>query len=1368
MKGQLRKSGIDIVGDVPWGTHFCQFYQTKEDLIEILVPYFRAGLENNEYSIWVTSEPMETEDAKETLRNAVPDLDVYLEKGQIEIVSCTHWCLKNGIFDSESLLNRWAEKIRQALKDGYDGLRTATNISWLEKKDWNDFVDYEEQGDRVVSNCPVMSLCTYSLDRCTASEIIDVVANHQFALIKREGKWDQIESPRRKRAEETALQATKNWEFTFDAVPDLIAILDTEYRIVRANRAMAARLGRTPEECAGLTCYRVIHGMDRPPSFCPYRQLLMDGVEHTEEVLEDSLGGDFILSVSPLHDSEGKLTGCIHFARDITERKKAEEALREGEERLRFALETSHTGAWDLDLVDHTAHRSLEHDRIFGYKQLLPQWTYEMFLDHVLPEDRAMVDEKFRKATTTCSDWDFECRIRRVDGEVRWIWATGRHLTDATGSVRRMAGIVQDITERKQLEEQTRQRAEEMETIMEVAPVAIWIGHDPQSQKITGNRMANELYEAEVGENVSPKVTSIRRFFCQGRELAAEELPMQQASLKDIDVLNAEIDVLLPSGGWRGFLGSASPLHDVKGRVRGSIGAFIDITERKKAEEALRESEEKYRNLIETANEGIWILEWIHDSEARTTYVNKKMAEMLGYSREEIIGKSVRDFTDEEGKAIFEMKMKKRRQGINESYEFRLLRKGDLSLWVLVNSKALFDKNGKFTGSMSMLTDITERKETEAKLKDTLDNLENLVKKRTSELEKAYKLLKESERGLAEAQEMAHLGSWDWNIATGELYWSDEKYRIFGHSPQEFSPTYETFVSYIHPDDRDYANNAITTALNGNPYSIDYRIIRADGEERIIQAQGEVIFDEKNTPIRMKGTIQDITEHKKSEEMLKESESKLKALFELLPVGVSIIDKDRKAIDANLALERILDLSKSDMFKGKYGTRKYLRSNGTEMPAEEFPSVRAVQEPGSIQISEIGVVKEDGNTIWTDVSATTLPFSDGQVVITTRDITESKKAKEELQKAEERYRIVTEQTGQLVYDYDVKEDIADLAGSTEELTGFTPEELKNINLNFWISRIHPEDLNKFLEKHKKHFVSERGAYRIEYRFRKKNEEYIYLEDNWTFLRDEKTNINRILGVIKDITERKQAEKTLANIEIARKKEIHHRIKNNLQVISSLLDLQAEKFRSREHVEDSEVLNAFRESQDRVISIALIHEELHEGRGTDTLNVSPYLQRLVKSLFQTYTLGNVDISLDMDMEKNVFFDMDTAVPLGLIVNELVSNSLKYAFLGRNKGFIRIKLNREGNREIINNREGNREFVSSPGNKKEGNENTNFALTVSDNGMGMPEGFNLENSDTLGIQLVTTLVDQLDGVLELKSCPGTEFIIRFPITEKKNAT
>lgn len=233
-----------------------------------------------------------------------------------------------------------------------------------------------------------------------------------------------------------------------------------------------------------------------------------------------------------------------------------------------------------------------------------------------------------------------------------------------------------------------------------------------------------------------------------------------------------------------------------------------------------------------------------------------------------------------------------------------------------------------------------------------------------------------------------------------------------------------------------------------------------------------------------------------------------------------------------------------------------------------------------------------------------------------------------------------------------------------------------------------------------------------------------------------------ISMLTDITERKKAEETIANIELARQKEIHHRIKNNLQVISSLLDLQAEKFMNKQCIKEAEVLEAFKESQNRVISMALIHEELHKGEGFEKLNFSSYIEELADNLLSTYRLENNNISLDMSIEDNSYFDMDTAVPLGIIINELVSNSLKHAFPDRNYGKIRINLRREEN------------------------SNTNFVLTVSDNGIGIPESLNIEDLDSLGLQLVVSLVDQLDGELGLKRDKGTEFTMRFTVIEKDN--
>ncbi|MBI2875506.1 MAG: MEDS domain-containing protein [Candidatus Tectomicrobia bacterium] len=197
-----RNSGIEFLGDSPWGTHFCQFYSKPDDLIDILVPFLSTGIESNESCVWVTSESLSVEIATEAMRQAVPDIDRYLESGQMEIFPYTEWYMKDGYFDFNRVLDGWVAKHDRAVGLGYDGIRVTGDTAWLEKKDWKKFAEYENMIQQVVHNYQMLVLCTYSLDRCNANEIIDVVANHQFALIKREGQWELIESSERKRAAE--------------------------------------------------------------------------------------------------------------------------------------------------------------------------------------------------------------------------------------------------------------------------------------------------------------------------------------------------------------------------------------------------------------------------------------------------------------------------------------------------------------------------------------------------------------------------------------------------------------------------------------------------------------------------------------------------------------------------------------------------------------------------------------------------------------------------------------------------------------------------------------------------------------------------------------------------------------------------------------------------------------------------------------------------------------------------------------------------------------------------------------------------------------------------------------------------------------
>ena len=188
------------MGDRPWGTHFCNFYESGKDLLDMLVSYFKAGLEENEFCVWVVSEPLSEQEVWDGLRQAVPDFDRYLSKRSIEVFDGRAWYLKGGAFDSKRVLTAWDEKIVQALDRGYAGLRASGNTAWLHKKDWSAFSEYEGLITGSVAGKPALVLCTYALASCGATEVLDVVGTHQFATAMRRGTWELVETPELKQA----------------------------------------------------------------------------------------------------------------------------------------------------------------------------------------------------------------------------------------------------------------------------------------------------------------------------------------------------------------------------------------------------------------------------------------------------------------------------------------------------------------------------------------------------------------------------------------------------------------------------------------------------------------------------------------------------------------------------------------------------------------------------------------------------------------------------------------------------------------------------------------------------------------------------------------------------------------------------------------------------------------------------------------------------------------------------------------------------------------------------------------------------------------------------------------------------------------
>lgn len=580
---------------------------------------------------------------------------------------------------------------------------------------------------------------------------------------------------------------------------------------------------------------------------------------------------------------------------------------------------------------------------------------------------------------------------------------------------------------------------------------------------------------------------------------------------------------------------------------------------------------------------------------------------------------------------------------------------------------------------------------------------------------------KNNERYALIAEQTGQL-TYDYDVETGRIVWNGAITPMTQYTPEEFSSVdIHQWAKQIHPDDRERAERLLEESMRiKSNYHVEYRFQRKDGSFIDIVDQGVFLYRHESDTLayRMLGTMANVTAMKDTIHKLKQSEDRYK-LFSMLTsdyiYSSTIIDGGYFTDWVSESFRRITGYTLDDINqKGMWDRIIH--------PDDRDAVNRALADvlKGEPKVVEYRLTIANGTQRW--LRDYVKPIIDektrkvSKMMGGVQDITERKVA-------EERFRVLIERSADGIILMDKRGIIEFVSPSASEIIGYAPEELLNKSV---FEILHPAYAKKYAFKFGR-LVREfdRSEYLLGL-FKHKNGRWVHIEGMVTNLFNN-PSVNAFVANFRNVTDRinadEQLRQSLHEKEILLK-EVHHRVKNNMQVISSLLNLQSAVSRN------SSTLALLRESQNRVKSMALVHEILYQSQDLSSVNFLVYARQLIVSLQKSFGAKSGHIAITVKI-ANIRLSITDAIPCGLIINELISNAVKYAFPNKRKGEISVEMKKT---------------------------NTRVTLIVNDNGIGLPK--RLPASTSLGLKLVQALVDQLHGTINFQAKRGTRITIQFP--------